>query len=208
MFGLNGEKSRIWVYGGREFLAHEDQVEILRQGRWSLHRAGVSGKWTNYVLYFDPVGLKHKHTRVCWHLGYSGKVFSRSPEHTNLAEVNPEVLDWVMTAIVNCPDAARKLGVPYAPRRKGAKRKQEEGKVDLSKKVYVDVDAKIEEQIDRQWRIGVPLTRRNTFANVYDFCEERLGVAEEYVHSFLTRKIRQGRVKHDAVKGGYRLVGA
>lgn len=208
MFVMDKDNKRTWVYGGKEFSAHAGQVEILRQGRWSLHLVRVHEKWSNYALYFDPTGLKRKHTRVCWHLGYNGKVFARSFGYVRLAEVNPAVLDWVMTAIVNCPDAARKLGVPYAPRRKGAKRKQEEGKVDLSKKVYVDVDAKIEEQIDRQWRIGVPLTRRNTFANVYDFCEERLGVAEEYVHSFLTRKIRQGRVKHDAVKGGYRLVGA
>lgn len=208
MFGISKLGYRVWVFGGVEFKATKGQVEVVRKGRWSLHhvkdvktRKGV--RWKNYTLYFDALGLAKRPNRLAWHIAYDGERIAHSQGAESLRAYNPRVMEFVTTAIVNCPVAALKLRTPPAPR--DAPIGRPKGVEVKAVPILLDVDAKIEEQIDRQWRIGVPLSRRRGFTDIFAFCKDRLGVKRPYVQSFLERKLRVGRVKHDAFKGGYKL---
>lgn len=206
MFVLDEKGQSVFVFGRRKFKRLSlFQREILRQGRWSLHFVDTNGRWMNYVLYFNPEDLKRGHRRVQWRLSFDGTRVSESKDWKNLSTFSPDVLKWFVTAVAVSPGAAKADGVPREPGVAPVGRPRK-ATFDPSVDVMPDFDARIEGEIDRQWRIGVPLRRSKGFACIHSVCLKKFKIPREYTQAFLVRKTRSKRIKFDAAMNGYRLV--
>ena len=206
MFGLDESGSSVFVFGGRKFKKlSASQREILRQGRWSLHFVRERRGWKNYVLYFDATNLEREHRKVQWQLSFDGTRVSESKDWKNLSTFSPDFLKWVVMAVAVSPGAAMADGVPREPGIAPVGRPRK-ATFDPSVDVMPDFDARIEGEIDRQWRIGVLLRRSKGFACIHSVCLKKFKIPREYTQAFLIRKTRQKRIRFDVGMNGYRLV--
>lgn len=130
MFTVDEFGKKVWVWGSVSYSALQGQVEILRVGRWSIHRRRVakrpSGKWTNYVVYFDDPTVSGK---GCWHIGASDEAFANNGDYRALRRASPETMKWLVAVLLRgerdfphpCPD-----GFPAPERRPPVCRKKAE----------------------------------------------------------------------------------